>query len=47
MVKRLILRNLEGRRGKDGLTADSYVKLPAGWNMGSICGIRGLQYDGN
>ena len=29
MAKRPILRNLEGRRGTEGLIADSYVKIPA------------------
>ena len=28
MAKRPILRNLEGRRGTEGLTADLYVKIP-------------------
>ena len=28
MAKRPILRNLEGRRGTEGLTTDSYVKIP-------------------
>ena len=29
MAKRPILRNLQGRRGTEGLTADLYVKIPA------------------
>ena len=28
MAKRPILRNLEGRKGTEGLTAGSYVKIP-------------------
>ena len=28
MARRPILRNLEGRRGTEGLTADLYVKIP-------------------
>ena len=28
MAKRPILGNLEGRRGTEGLTTDSYVKIP-------------------
>ena len=28
MAKRPILRNLEGRRGTEGLITDSYVKIP-------------------
>ena len=43
MAKRPILRNLEGWRGTEGLTGDSYVKIPAvlesglgGCNMAEI-----------
>ena len=34
MAKRPILRNLEGRRGTEGLIADSYVKISAGLESG-------------
>ena len=29
-----LLRNLEGRRGTEGLTTDSYVKIPDGSESG-------------
>ena len=34
MAKRPILRNLEGRRGTEGLITDSYVKIPPGLESG-------------
>ena len=34
MSKRPILNNLEGRRGTEGLTADPYVRIPAGLESG-------------
>ena len=30
MAKRPTIENLEGQRGTEGLTVDSYVKIPAG-----------------
>ena len=33
-AKRLTLRNIEGRRGTEGLMTDSYAKLPAGLESG-------------
>ena len=34
MAKRPILRNLEGRRGTEGLITDSYVKISPGLESG-------------
>ena len=34
MAKRPILRNLEGRRGTEGLIIDSYVEIPPGLESG-------------
>ena len=34
MAKRPILKNLEGRRGTEGLITDYYVKIPAGLKSG-------------
>ena len=34
MAKRPILRNLEGRKGTEGLTTDSYVKIHDGSESG-------------
>ena len=34
MAKRPILRNLEGRKGTEGLVTDSCVKIPAGLESG-------------
>ena len=34
MAKRVTLRNLEGLRGRDGLTADFNVEIPAGSESG-------------
>ena len=31
MAKRPLLRNLEGRKGTEGLITDSYVKIPDGY----------------
>ena len=47
MAKRQILRNLEGRGGTEGLTADSYAKILPDWNLGSVCGLRGMQHGRN
>ena len=46
MAKRPI-RNLEGRRGTEGLIVDSYLKYLPDWNLGSVCGLRGVQHGRN
>ena len=44
MDKRPILRNLEGRRGTEGLTADSYVQITAGLESGLNLLAKGVQH---